>query len=74
MEGLTINVKFYDDNSGSGQKMRYIRKIRAGGGGGGGGGGGWASPAMDPPLTCSRLTINYIRGKHCGAGKVTQML
>ena len=27
-EGLTMNVEFCEDNSGSEQKMRYFRKIR----------------------------------------------
>ena len=31
-EGLTMNVEFYEDNSGSAQKMRYFRKIKGAGG------------------------------------------
>ena len=39
-EGLTMNVEFYEDNSGSAQKMRFFRKKKGGGGG----------APLDPPL------------------------
>ena len=38
-EGLTVNVKFYEDNPGSAQNMRHFRKKWVGEGGGGVGGG-----------------------------------
>ena len=34
--GGGLNVEFWEDNSGSAQKMRYFRKNNVGGGGGGG--------------------------------------